>query len=113
MKKRNPKIFLNDILQSIKHIEEYIKEISYDNFIKDQKTVDAVIRNLEIIGEATKNISDVFKKKNPHLPWKEMAKMRDKLIHGYFDIIYQIVWKTINSDLPQIKHEILKIFENK
>jgi uncharacterized protein with HEPN domain len=112
MKNRDPKSYLNDILNSIVHIEEYVASIDYTDFSNDQKTVDAVIRNLEIIGEATKNITQEIRDKYPDLPWREMSGMRDKLIHGYFDVIYSIIWETIKNDLPLIKSEIMKILDD-
>ena len=77
----------------------------------DDKTVSAVVRKLEIIGEATKNIPDKIKEKYPMLPWKEMAKIRDKLIHGYFSVDFEIVWKVIKEELPLLKPEIRKILQ--
>ena len=112
MKTRDPKSYFNDILNSIIHIEEYVSNLDYSDFSNDQKTVDAVIRNLEIIGEATKNIPEEIRDKYPNLPWKEMSGMRDKLIHGYFDVIYSIIWETIQNDLPLIKSEIMKILDD-
>ena len=77
----------------------------------DDKTVSAVVRKLEIIGEATKNIPDEIKEKYLMLPWKEMAKIRDKLIHGYFSVDFEIVWKVIKEELPLLKPEIRKILQ--
>ena len=111
MKIRDPTSYLKDILNSIVHIEEYVANIDYSDFSNDQKTVDAVIRNLEIIGEATKNIPEEIRNQYPNLPWREISGMRDKLIHGYFDVIYSIIWETIQDDLPVIKSEILKILD--
>ena len=113
MKNHGPNIFLKDILDSIERIENYVLDLDYKDFSNDQKTVDAVIRNLEIIGEATKNIPEDFRNKHPNLPWREMAGMRDKLIHGYFDVMHSIIWETIKNDLPLIKSEILEILAEK
>ena len=77
----------------------------------DDKTVSAVVRKLEIIGEATKNIPDEIKEKYPMLPWKEMAKIRDKLIHGYFVVDFEIVWKVVKEELPLLKPEIEEILQ--
>ena len=86
MSKRDVRLFLYDILEAISKIENYTKGMSYDEFIHDEKTIDAVIRNLEIIGEAAKNIPEDAKNKYPEIPWKEIAGMRDKLIHAYFGV---------------------------
>ena len=113
MKDHEPTNFLKDILDSIELIENYVLDLDYEDFSNDQKTVDAVIRNLEVIGEAAKNISEEFRNKHPNLPWREMAGMRDKLIHGYFDVMYSIIWVTVKNDLPFIRSEIMKILGEK
>ncbi|MGD2248276.1 MAG: DUF86 domain-containing protein [Candidatus Methanofastidiosia archaeon] len=108
--KRDYKVYLQDIFDCIERIEKYIGEMSYEDFLDDQKTVDAVIRNIEIIGEATKHVPDAIRKKYS-LPWRQMAGMRDKVIHGYFDVIYSIVWETAVNDLPEVKPQIKEILE--
>lgn len=104
-------VYLQDIFDSIVRIENYVLNMNYDDFANDRKTVDAVIRNLEIIGEAAKNTSDKFRNTYDEIPWKEMAKMRDKLIHGYFDVNFDLIWETVKHDLSQIKPKIKKILE--
>lgn len=89
---RNHSLYLKDILTAITSIEEFVKGMDFDEFRKDDKTSSAVIRKFEIIGEATKKIPESLKKKYPEIPWKEMAGMRDKLIHFYFGIDYKLVW---------------------
>ncbi len=109
MSRRDVRLFLYDILEAIAKIEEYTEGMDYDEFIHDKKTVDAVIRNLEIIGEATKNIPEDVKSKYPEIPWKAIAGMRDKLIHAYFGISLPIVWETIKHDLPSLKSHVERI----
>ena len=104
--KRDYRLYLDDILQAIAKIEKYTKDINLEQFIGDEKTVDAVIRNFAIIGEAVKNIPQSIRKKYPDIPWKEMAGMRDKLIHEYFGIRYDIVWQTVEKRLPHVKSQI-------
>ncbi len=111
MSKRDQKLFLEDILESIGRIEEYIESMSYDDFIDDRKTIDAVVRNLEIIGEAVKNLSDEIKRKYCEVNWKGIAGMRDKLIHAYFGVDPQIVWETVKVRIPELKIQIRKILE--
>lgn len=106
---RNHSLYLKDILTAITAIEEFVKGIEFDEFKNDDKTSSAVIRKFEIIGEATKKIPETFKKKYPEIPWKEMAGMRDKLIHFYFGIDYKLVWQTIKHRIPQIKPLLSKI----
>jgi uncharacterized protein with HEPN domain len=100
---RDFNVYLEDIIDAINSIEEYTKELTYDTFIKDKKTVDAVIRNFEIIGEATKHVPERIVSKYPKVPWKDMAGMRDKLIHGYFGVQLDVVWKTIKERLPNVR----------
>ena len=86
MSKRNIKLYVKDILEAIKAIEKFVEGMDFESFKEDDKTSSAVIRKFEIIGEATKNIPQSIKEKYPHIPWKEMAGFRDKLIHFYFGI---------------------------
>ncbi len=106
---RNHSLYLKDILTAITSIEEFVKGMDFDEFRKDDKTSSAVIRKFEIIGEATKKIPESLKKKYPEIPWKEMAGIRDKLIHFYFGIDYKLVWQTIKHRIPQIKPLICEI----
>jgi len=104
--KKDPKIFLEHIKESIEEIERHIEDVSEKKFMDDVKTQDAVIRRIEIIGEATKNLPADFKKKNPKVEWREMASMRNKLIHEYFGIDLDLVWFVLNKDLPKLKKKI-------
>jgi uncharacterized protein with HEPN domain len=110
-KTRNINLFFTDILEAIESIMEYTQNMSYYQFINDKKTKDAVVRNLEIIGEAVKNIPDDIKGKYSDVSWRGMSGMRDKLIHEYFGVSNQIVWETIQSDLPVFDSQIKKIME--
>jgi len=101
--------YVNDIIDSIEKIHEFIKNMDYDDFSSDYKTNYAVIRCFEIMGEATKKIPDIVKEKYKSVPWQEMAAIRDKLIHGYFGINLEVVWKTIQEDLSDLKPKINKI----
>jgi len=114
--KRNYRLFIKDILDSIEKIEEFVGSMDFDEFVKDDLTNSAVIRKLEIIGEATKNIPKDIRQRYKSLPWSEMARMRDKIIHFYFGVDYEIVWKVIKERLPEIKpilNQILKEMEDK
>lgn len=104
--KKDPKIFLKHILESIEEIEKYTTGVSGDKFFRDSQMQDAVIRRLEIIGEAVKNLPLAFRKKHVHIPWKEMGGMRDILIHEYFGVDIDLVWKVVEKDIPALKRQI-------
>ena len=95
--------YIEHILKCISKITEYTKNIDRNSFDKEEMVQDAVIRNIEITGEATKKISDHLKRNYPEIPWKEMAGMRDKLIHDYMGVDIDVVWKTIEADIPTLK----------
>ncbi len=103
---RDYQFYLNDIIQAINSIEKFVEMIDFESFQQDDKTSSAVVRKFEIIGEATKNIPPHMRKSYPHVPWKEMAGMRDRLIHAYFGVDYHLVWRTIKERLPQLKEDI-------
>jgi uncharacterized protein with HEPN domain len=109
--KKDISIFLNHILESIERIEEFTKNISKKIFLDSIQLQDAVIRRLEIIGEATKNIPPEFRKKYADVPWSEIARTRDKLIHGYFVVDLALTWDIVKKDLPDLKKKIKKILE--
>ena len=98
--KRDPRLYLDDIFDAIEKIENYVEDLSFEEFSEDSKTVDAIVRNFEIIGEATKRIPSETKEKYPQIPWKMMAGTRDKLIHEYFGVNLQTLWKAVKEDLP-------------
>lgn len=112
MKEREYGDYVEDILESIKAIEEFVEGMNFKDFEKDKKTVFAVIRSIEIIGEATKNIPTSIRNNNPKIPWKEMAGMRDKVIHEYFGVDLNVVWNTIKEKISQIKPLMKDMIKN-
>ncbi|MBN2013903.1 MAG: DUF86 domain-containing protein [Candidatus Altiarchaeota archaeon] len=110
--KKDVRVFLLDILECIEKIEEYTGDISKEEFLGETWIQDAVLRRVEVIGEAAKNIPDSFKKTHPGLPWSEMARTRDRLIHGYFGVNLERVWVIVKDDLPDLKKKIKKIQED-
>jgi len=102
-------MYLEDILTAINRIAEYIDEIVFIDFKRDYKTVDAVIRNFEIIGEAAKNLPKDLKEKYPEVPWEEMYLLRNKVSHEYFGIDYEIIWDIAINYLPENKAQVENI----
>lgn len=106
---KSDNIYLKHILDSVKLILSYTDGVSEEGFYSDQQKMDAVIRNFEIIGEAAKRGSAELKSQHPRIEWKNMAGMRDKLIHDYIEVDYSIVWATIELYLPQLKKDISEL----
>ena len=96
----NTHLLCADIAEAVERILSYTSEMTYDEFTGDIRTQDAVIRNLEILGEAVKNLPPSFTERYPEVPWRFIAGMRDKLIHHYFGVSLEIVWETTQSDIP-------------
>ena len=99
MSKRDNQLLAQDMLESSLKIKDYVKAYSYEDFINDGKTIDAVVRNFEIIGEAASRIDPDFQIEHSQIPWKELKGYRNRLIHDYFGVDYQIVWDIISDDL--------------
>ncbi|MHA1282457.1 MAG: HepT-like ribonuclease domain-containing protein [Promethearchaeota archaeon] len=102
---------IEHILESIELIEQYTKEKTKKDFLSSKQLQDSVIRRIEIIGEAIKNIPDKIKLKYPNIPWKQITGMRDILIHQYFGVDLNLTWEVLKKDIPNLKKEILKIKE--
>ena len=100
---RDIRDYIFDIRDSINDIRSFVLNMNYEDFEADRKTVNAVIRSLEIIGEAAKKIPTEVRVQYPQIPWNEIAGMRDKLIHEYFGVDLEIVWETIQSDLTDLE----------
>ena len=101
-------LYLQHILDAINKIEEYVS-VGYDTFMSTSHWQDAVIRQLEIIGEATKNLSDKLRKSHPQIPWKRISGLRDILIHNYMGVDLAAVWEITRKNLPELKHQIQEI----
>jgi len=112
MKNREYGDYVEDILDSMNAIEEFVKGMDFEDFKKDRKTVFAVVRGIEIIGEATKNIPESIRDRYPDIPWKDMAGMRDKVIHEYFGVDLGVVWETATRHIPEIMSLIQKVLKD-
>ncbi|VUT24180.1 MAG: hypothetical protein MASP_00379 [Candidatus Methanolliviera sp. GoM_asphalt] len=111
MPERDFKLFIIDIRDCANRILDYTRGKSFEEFIKNQMLIDAVVRNLEIIGEATKNLPDKIKLKYPRIEWRKIAGLRDIVIHGYFRIDYEILWDIIQNKIPDLAIKILEVLK--
>ena len=109
MSSRSNQEFLADILEAIRRARLYVEGMTYEEFLIDMKTQDAVVRTLEIMGEATKRLPAELRIEHNLVPWKQMAGVRDKLIHDYFGINYEIIWKIITEELPEVARKVQQI----
>ena len=99
-------------MDAVNDIESFVGNMTYEEFIKDRKTLNAVVRSIEIIGEASKNIPETMKAKYKELPWKQMTGMRDKLIHAYFGVDAETLWKAVKENIPPLKQSFEKMIED-
>src|SRR3989344_8771544 len=106
MKKRDYRLFIKDIVDAMEHIEQFVGDITLDGLEADEKTSSAVIRKFEVIGEAVKHIPNKIKEEQKGIQWKSMAGMRDRLIHAYFGIDYNLVWAAIKTEIPRLKPKL-------
>lgn len=106
MKKRDDTVYLNDMLDAIRQIEQYMRGLEFQAFSEDKMRQDAVVRRFQVIGEAARNISPEFQQAHPNVPWSEIIGMRHKVIHDYFEIDLETIWDTVYSDLPSLEEWI-------
>ena len=104
--------FLLDIQDAVGRALEYTHGMTWEEYLQERKTQDAVVRNLEVLGEATKSLSDEFRTRYPSLPWRDMSGTRDRLIHHYFGINQEIVWQIVQQDLPVLKQQIDQVISD-
>lgn len=102
-------VYLEDILEAARKIRSYTGDLSYEAFRQNSMAVDAVIRNLEVIGEAVKQLPDSIRAKAPDIPWKRIAGLRDILIHDYFGIDFEIIWDVVTEKLPALEASVSRI----
>lgn len=111
MSKREWKLFMEDIIESIGLIRSYVENMYFDDFERDRKTIDAVVRNFEIIGEASKFIPDDIRMKYENVDWKGIVGLRNRIAHEYFDISLSIVWHIVTEELPILEEQMKGILE--
>lgn len=111
MSKRDWRLFVEDILECIGKIEKYIKNMEFDKYEKDSKTIDAVVRNLEIIGEASKNIPENIKMRYKNVYWKGIVGLRNRIIHEYFGVDLKIIWHIIKEEIPILREQMEDILK--
>ncbi len=109
--KRADKDLLGDIIDAAEQCQRYVQGYSFEQFVNDRKTQDAVVRNLEIMGEAAKHVSGALKKQHPEIPWRPLAGVRDRVAHDYFGINYEIIWGILTQELPSLKADLQRILE--
>ncbi len=109
MSKRPVEILIEDIREAIGKIERYTINFTHDLFIDDEKTIDAVVRNFEIIGEAANRLPDELKKRNPDIEWVKIVGLRNRIVHGYFGIDREIIWQILKNDIPVFKSALKQI----
>ena len=113
MSKRDQILLLEDMLDSALKIKRYSNDLDFDSFLEDEKTVDAVVRNFEIIGEAANRIDPDFKTKNPEIEWKRIRGFRNRIIHDYFGIDYEIVWTIVENYLNELIERLEVLINDK
>lgn len=106
MSERNPIVLLHDMLDAAEVILQYTEEISFDEYIKDRKTQDAVLRNLTVLGEAAARVSPAFRDLYPMIEWRKIARSRNIVVHDYFDVDHEIVWRIIRDYLPPLIEQL-------
>jgi uncharacterized protein with HEPN domain len=109
MPKRDPDLLIQDMLEAVQKITHYIAGIEHDAFLCDEKTIDAVVRNLEVLGEAARQLPDDFTSRRPFIPWNKIAGLRNRIVHDHFGLDLEIIWQIIHHDLPPLKAQLEKL----
>ena len=111
MQKRNDAVYLQHLLDAVERIEQYTTGMTEQQFLQNSLVQDAVVRQLEIIGEASRNLSDELRQKHSQVPWAKVVGMRNRIVHAYFDVDLTIVWEVIQRDLPDLKAQVHLILQ--
>ncbi|HJX26598.1 MAG TPA: DUF86 domain-containing protein [Thermoanaerobaculia bacterium] len=103
MPKRDSDLLMEDILEAVRKISRYTDGMAQSDFLQDEKTIDAVVRNLEVVGEATRHLPEDFISRHPDVPWRQIAGLRNRIVHEYFGLDLEIIWQVIRHDLPTLQ----------
>lgn len=112
MVKRTYRLYLNDIIQAMNKIEKYSQGLDYDSFVSNDMVIDAVLRNIEVIGEAAAQIPETLKQQYSHIPWKKIIGLRNIVIHEYFGVDLDNIWKIVTENIPDTKPHLVKMLED-
>ncbi len=112
MSKRDPEILLEDILSALEKIRRYTSGMTREGFLADERTMDAVVRNLEIVGEAVRQLPEPFREAHPEIPWWQIAGMRNRIVHDYFGVDAEIVWQVVSASVPELERGLREIADN-
>jgi uncharacterized protein with HEPN domain len=111
MSRRDPQVLIEDILTALAKIQRYVSGLTRDQFLADEKTIDAVVRNLEIIGEATRQLPAAYRDERPHVPWHQIAGLRNRIVHDYFGLDLELIWEIVEVELPRLHVLIRELAE--
>lgn len=106
MSKRDPLVVLEDIMLAIQKVVRYTSLMNHDAFLRDELVIDGVARNLEIIGEAARQLPEDFRRANTQIPWTQIAGLRNRIVHDYFGLDLEIIWQIIQRDLPELEKQV-------
>jgi uncharacterized protein with HEPN domain len=109
MPKRDAELLVEDMLDALRKIDSYTAGMDHSAFLQDEKTVDAVVRNLEVLGEAARQIPDEFAAGHPDVPWRKITGLRNRIVHDYFGLDLEIIWQIVRNDLPSLRATLEKI----
>ena len=104
--------YIEDIIEHMNYAEEFINNLTFEEFANDKKTVLSVTKCIEVVGEATKHIPDSIREKYPDIPWNDLAGIRDRLVHGYFKVNLEIVWTTVTQEFPELLPKMEKVLND-
>jgi uncharacterized protein with HEPN domain len=109
MSRHDPDILLEDILTALDKIGRFTKALDKARFLEDERTIDAVVRNLEVVGEAVRQLPEPFKDSHPQVPWWQIAGLRNRIVHDYFGVDVEIIWQVVSENVPKLKKQIVDL----